>query len=493
MSTGFKVITCESASFAYRGRVVFPETSLEIRSGECVVLTGPDPEQRRLFCTLLAAGRVQSGAVRYYSPDGSRSSRFPSPYTLDRRDIAACWNETPAELRQAAHLPYQARWNSLYRVDSPTVASYLAETKCPEQAVEDLLAALGIGHLLNRPIMSLSKGEGRLTALAGVLLRNPRVLFCEDPCSALDSRHCRLVEELIRNESSRRTVMLSLSDPPSGRYPVQRRLSIAGFRVYEEPNRAPRKRLRLLVDTDQARTRSSRPVLQVIDASVEYGGVYLLKNIDWRICAGECWLLRGENGCGKSTLLALIAGDHLQVYTNKVLIEGRRYGDGDLFTLKRRVGFAAPELLARFSARLTCLELVMTGFTQTPSLLRASQEQRRAAEELIRQMAPEIESNDVFGGICRMKKLLLLICRAVVGGPAVVLLDEMNEGLTSGERARISEAMNWIADTMKIPLVIATHRPDEAPSCITHELVLFEGRVRSIGRIRERNQPVLLS
>lgn len=223
------------------------------------------------------------------------------------------------------------------------------------------------------------------------------------------------------------------------------------------------------------------------------GDARVLRDVAWRVRPGERWALLGPNGAGKTQLLKLLAGD---VWPTPKRTALRRYRLGRAtfdqpLGVKDRIAYVGAERqdkYARYGWNLTVEELVGTGLAGTDIVLDVPDRagRKRIAELLarfgLRQLAARKLLTLSYG-----ERRLALIARALATRPRLVLLDEVFNGLDGARREHLMRFLEASRRT-RLPWVLAAHRREDLPRCVTHVLVLEDGRVRYAGR---RQQEVL--
>lgn len=238
------------------------------------------------------------------------------------------------------------------------------------------------------------------------------------------------------------------------------------------------------------------PLVQLDEVSVSLTGKRILHGINWRWQPGESWALLGANGSGKSTLLRLVAGE---LHPDPVNGGQRTYGlDGEATSsavgVRERIAFVSPEQQERYLTLewiRTGRDVLLTGFHQTDYLYQRLTAEQKAAAETI---ADELR----LGPLLRRDVQTLshgefrrvLIARALLGKPRVLLLDEFSDGLDATMRAALLAAVGRAIET-GTSVLCATHRADELIPALRRRLVLEEGRVVSArpAGIRCRSSP----
>ena len=208
--------------------------------------------------------------------------------------------------------------------------------------------------------------------------------------------------------------------------------------------------------------------------TVRYGNTVILRNINWTIRAGESWALLGPNGSGKTTLLSLILGDNPQVYTNDVVVFGRQRGDGEsVWDIKKHIGWVSPELHLHFNDGATCFEVVGSGFFDTVGLYQPlSARQRSAARSWLgRFQLLEVADDPLYSLSAGLQRMVLL-ARALVKNPRLLILDEPCHGLDSAHRNLFVQAVDGLIRAGTATVAYVTHQHDEIPTSINRVLRL---------------------
>jgi molybdate transport system ATP-binding protein len=193
----------------------------------------------------------------------------------------------------------------------------------------------------------------------------------------------------------------------------------------------------------------------------------------------------GPNGAGKTTLLSLILADNPQAYANDITLFGRRRGSGEsIWEIKQSIGWVAPELQLYYPKSATCLDVICSGFFDSVGLYRqCSAGQREVALSWMRRLSLSEQAETPLEQVSEGEQRRVLIARALVKGPALLVLDEPCQGLDADNRDRVLQAINWVGSRPETSMIYVTHRADELPPNITHVLRLNEGRVVSQARI----------
>jgi iron complex transport system ATP-binding protein len=209
----------------------------------------------------------------------------------------------------------------------------------------------------------------------------------------------------------------------------------------------------------------------------------ILAGVDWLVGPGEQWAVLGPNGAGKSTLLDVCAGVR-HPSRGGVEILGETIGRVDLRALRERVGHVDVKTQEAFSPRLTARGVVLTGATGTIQVLeeRMCAASRSRAQELLEQLGCSAVAEHGFGSCSQGERRRILLARALMRRPPLLLLDEPADGLDLPGREALLAALALLADERPAPaVVLVTHHLEELPTSITHALLLAGGRVSACG------------
>ncbi|MEG6505951.1 ATP-binding cassette domain-containing protein [Nitratidesulfovibrio sp. 1201_IL3209] len=239
------------------------------------------------------------------------------------------------------------------------------------------------------------------------------------------------------------------------------------------------------------------PLAVLDNVRVSFGGRRALDGASWTLRAGECWAVFGRNGAGKSTLLRVVRGT-----TRPDQIDGGRVTwfppatDSETApppetsplvgrALCANVSSAQQERYVRQGWLLTGQELLLTGYFDTPLLYEDPGAERiAAARDLARSLGAAHLLDVKVPAMSQGQLRLMLVARALVRQPAVLLLDEVCEGLDATARAAVLGAVDQAA-ALGVTVLFATHRTGQLPACLTRALLMQGGRLAAEGPLAE--------
>jgi iron complex transport system ATP-binding protein len=232
---------------------------------------------------------------------------------------------------------------------------------------------------------------------------------------------------------------------------------------------------------------SSDILIRVDGVSVVRDGTALIEDITWEVRAGERWALLGPNGSGKTTLLRVV-GSALWPTRGVVEILGERLGRVDMRALRQRIATVSASISRSLRPELSALDVVLTG---RYSVLETwwhefSTEDRAEADRLLQRAGFGGDSFDgrSFGLLSEGERQQVLLARALMGRPELLLMDEPAAGLDLGARERLVGRLSALADDPLVPaLVFVTHHLEEIPTGMTHAALLRDGSMVASGPV----------
>lgn len=228
-----------------------------------------------------------------------------------------------------------------------------------------------------------------------------------------------------------------------------------------------------------------KKVLELTGLRVDRGHTSILRGIDWQIGPGEHWAILGANGSGKTSLLRALTG-FLSPTAGEFTVLGRRYGATDWRELRLMVGVVTSSFVAAIPPAEVALETVISGkYAQLDLWERVTPRDRTAARRLLRLVgAAQIEGREWIY-LSQGERQRVLIARALMARPRLLILDEPCAGLDPVAREHFLTLINRLArrrDAGAPALVLVTHHVEEITPAFTHALLLRRGRVVAAGR-----------
>ncbi|WP_438445790.1 ABC transporter ATP-binding protein [Gorillibacterium sp. sgz5001074] len=207
----------------------------------------------------------------------------------------------------------------------------------------------------------------------------------------------------------------------------------------------------------------------------------ILDDVNIRMEPGEHWVILGRNGSGKTTLLELITGYQFPT-SGKVEVLGNRYGEVDVREVRKHIGYISQSLIERLALKDPVLEVVATGeyaflrFYQTiePAVL-------EKAEGLLRQVGLHHLKDQPLGTLSQGERKKVILARALMLAPELLIMDEMCAGLDLFEREKLLKDIERIGEEHHCMMVYVTHHMEEIMPAFTHVALLEEGKLVAAG------------
>lgn len=230
------------------------------------------------------------------------------------------------------------------------------------------------------------------------------------------------------------------------------------------------------------KTRASKELLEVDGLRVERGAKVVIERVDWRVRPGENWVILGANGCGKTSLLRVLLG-YMTPTGGDVRVLGREYGAYDWRELRCHLGLVSSALHASVPEHEPALETVVSGRTAQLDLWHepTAAEAREARRHLRRVGAAHLAGR-IWGVLSQGERQRVLIARALMARPRLLILDEPCAGMDPVAREAFLELLETMAREPRAPgLVLVTHHVEEITPAFSHALLLRGGRVVAAG------------
>ncbi len=224
------------------------------------------------------------------------------------------------------------------------------------------------------------------------------------------------------------------------------------------------------------------PILEVSHLRVERGPTPILRDVSWRVEPGQHWVILGPNGCGKTSLLKTLTG-FMSASSGAFSVLGRRYGASDWRELRLHLGVVTSAFAQAIPPSETALETVVSGkFAQLDLWHRINRADRSAARRLLRSHGIGALETRAWAYLSQGERQRVLIARALMARPSLLILDEPCAGLDPVARAHFLRHLERLARRASSPaLVLVTHHVEEITPAFTHALLLRAGRVQAAG------------
>ena len=501
--------------------------SWTMRAGEAWLVIGPNGGGKAVFLSALA-GRYK------IIPDEDKTGTAPESLPLfssvfgDSVDIvslerAASLIQEEQENDESEYLDGGVDIGRTGRIfiAEPLTGPHKKGTPVPELAkrIETYpqIKLCGVDKILDRGLRYMSTGEIRRTLLARALVSGRKLLILSDPFAGLDVESRTILRDFFSTIAGKQ---LSAKETDST-FP---RIILGMERYYEIPDAithvlefrdgrisfcGPRSDYEKIVqerETDSAKTRTAdkaaftaqisglqketelikepsapqgETLIEMNNVNVGWDDHKVLVNLTWALHKGEHWLIRGPNGSGKTTFLELITGDNMQVYCNDVRMFGIRRGSGEtMWDIKAKLGIVSYRLHVDYRqvGGTSLRDVIISGFRDSIGLYeQATDVEISAAMKWLALGGFAGRENEMFSSLSYGEQRAVLILRAAVKCPPVLILDEPCHGLDDDYRTKILDLLETVAASGTTTLLHVTHESDEVLPCEKHILELRPG------------------
>lgn len=486
-------ITLDNITVRVGGQWLLKGLSWQINRNENWIIWGPNGAGKSTLAKTLmdALPVVQGGIERHYLND-----EMDAEHTSHMAFISS-------EQHTRLYLREQLIEEMSHFSANPDLATKAGEVLLTPAGVDQrrremIVRRIGLESILTQPINVLSTGEMRKLLIGRALIAEPRMLILDEPFNGLDNEFRNQFMALLNQLDADGVQMVLITHrpkeiPPSFTHllhledggvrwkgPVQTFLKrLSRGRSNAPGQRIAHGRRNLSSSAQKNGIQSDIPLILMKNVSVRHGSQNILSNIHWTVKAGEHWALTGPNGAGKSTLLRLITGDNLQGYANKLMLFGRRKGSGEsVWEIKQQIGYVSDEVQLRYQKKMSGFDVVCSGFFDSIGLYRhCSPAQKQTARDWFVRTGAENLSRPLFSELSFGQQRMVIILRAMVKHPRLLILDEPCNGLDRANRQKLLGMLDIIGRSNTANLLYVSHRPDEIPGCITHRLHIEAGRV----------------
>lgn len=353
----------------------------------------------------------------------------------------------------------------------------------PKEAkrLKRIVRLLGIKKLVPKQFVELSQGEKRKILLARALMKDPDVILLDEFTDGLDQEAVTEVEGLLADAAGemRATIILTSHREDMALSQWWRSLELGEGTGWEiNPGQFKPKKLKEIFAGFRERKapppepEDPKPIASVA-GTISIGETTILKKIDWTIFAGQHWTIGGPNGSGKTTLLRSIYGDF--VASDRQEWFGRAHVT--VAEARKRIGFFHPEMHALFPEEISGARIILSGFYDTIGQVKSpSDREKLLTVRIARKLGIEKLLRKRFGDLSYGQTRKLLLARALVKAPRLLVLDEPTDGLDALSRELFWNEVQWQMER-GTTIVVASHRRDDIPRWVEWGLDLKAGKI----------------
>ncbi|MEE0986258.1 MAG: molybdate ABC transporter ATP-binding protein ModF [Succinivibrionaceae bacterium] len=377
-----------------------------------------------------------------------------------------------------------------------------------EEEIKKLCASMNFSYALERSIHLLSSGEGRKVLIIEALLKKPELLVLDAPFDGLDVATradlqdllCQVyasgvsiavvvnrfdeISKLCQNVGLIMSLELVKFGPKDE---IMADSTVHQLTHYEHLPKIctlPRVPDDCLDDLDR-----TKPIVEMHEVTVQYDDHVVLNKLNWTVGPYEHWQIAGPNGCGKSTLLSLVTGDNPQGYCNDLHLFGMKRGSGEtIWDIKKHIGYVSPSFHLDYRISTPVINVILSGYFDSIGLYeQPGDEKINLAMKWLKLLGLEGSAKAGFKSLSFGQQRLVLIVRALVKQPPLLILDEPLQGLDSMSRELVRRFVEFLMKNGETQVLFVSHHAEDAPNGINNRLTFIDNGTRTFDVKIERN------
>lgn len=492
-------IQLNKATISFDDRFTLSEIDWTIEPDQHWVITGTNGAGKSALAAALAGiGKIEAGTIQGL-PKNVGLVSFEAQAELIAQEL----KKDDADIMDVI---------SLGTPVSEMIFEYCQDTELASELVEKF----GLARLLDRAFRKLSTGETRKVMLIRALANKPDLLILDEPFDGLDvdtlamlQAHLGAIIDSVpmvlvlnrfdempdfithvayldkergdRDRSDQKCSEKKSRDKKRGdmgrlAFTVDRQDDAAFNELYQllhlkttdlrVPEADPANKLPALDP--------SQPLAKLKQATIQYGDTVIVDKLDWTIEPGQHWQLSGPNGSGKTCVLSLITGDHPQCYTNDIFVFGFQRGNGEsIWQIKQFIGYVSTALQWEYRVSTSCKNVIISGFHDSIGVYtKSSDNQKRIADQWLELLGMKDRADQPFNKLSYGDQRLLLIARAMVKHPPLLILDEPCLGLDDMNRQLVLALIEKICEGNETTVLYVNHHTEDKIKEIDNHLAL---------------------
>lgn len=447
---------------------------LTIAPGQHTVLLGPNGSGKSALSAILAGeGQCQSGEFVRPSATGKKVAWVSTEQ--QKALIEAEKRKDDADILDVLPNPSSAR-DIIQR-------EFSQWTTALEQQLQQLATVLQFSQRLDTAFLALSTGESRKVLILRALLSQPDYLILDEPYNGLDAASEAALRDWLQQHQQQFTLILvtnRYSEIPSftrqllylnhgalawqnkgqGLDPADLAELSKLSRLQNPPKQLPAK--------DQDRFTPPLPdgqqrLVRLRNGKVHYDDRVVFQGLNWQVNRGEHWQIVGPNGSGKTCLLSMLTGDNPHCYTNDLEVVGYQRGQGEsIWDIKKHIGLISNSLQLQYRVSCPVLHVVLSGFYDSIGLYeQPTLHQTQLAQQWLELIALADQAQQSFQQLSFGDQRLVLIARAMVKHPSLLILDEPCNGLDPLNRLKVLALLTILSQQGETTLLYVNHHPDD--------------------------------
>ncbi|MCP4598893.1 molybdate ABC transporter ATP-binding protein ModF [Neptuniibacter sp.] len=362
--------------------------------------------------------------------------------------------------------------------------------------LEELIGKFKLEHMLERSFRKLSTGETRKIMLIRALVNKPGLVILDEPFDGLDVDSMAMLNELLASQVDTVPMVLVLNrfdEMPNfithvaymDKGQLHHTVDVNDKQAYDNLYQLLHLKTTDLEvpetdDSDRPPALNPEdPLVRLSNIKVAYADNQVIDGLDWTINPGEHWQLSGPNGSGKTCLLNLITGDHPQCYTNDIFVFGMQRGNGEtIWQIKQYIGYVSTALQWEYRVSISLRNVIISGFHDSIGMYtKSSDKEKQVADQWLQLLGMQDRADQPYNQLSFGDQRLLLIARAMVKHPTLLILDEPCLGLDDINRQLVLALIEKICASGETTVLYVNHHAEDQISGIQNykQLSKLEG------------------
>ena len=356
---------------------------------------------------------------------------------------------------------------------------------------QQLVTLFGLDYLLARAFRKLSTGESRKVMIIRALSCKPQLVLLDEPFDGLDATTMGMLQNHLERLVERIPIIMVCNRfdeiPDFVTHIAYMQAGELTMQVERQDQDAYDNLYQLLhlkttdltipkaeAETAIAKLPANQPLVKLTDLTIKYDEFKLIDQLNWTIQPNQHWQLSGPNGSGKTAILSIITGDHPQCYTNDILVFGFQRGNGEsIWQIKQFIGYVSTALQWEYRVQISLRNVIISGFHDSIGLYtKATDRQKQIADQWLALLGMNDRADAPFQKLSFGDQRLLLIARAMVKHPPLLILDEPCLGLDDMNRQLVLALIEKICASSETSVIYVNHHAEDKIIGIEHFLSL---------------------
>ena len=354
-----------------------------------------------------------------------------------------------------------------------------------------MIAKFELEYILDRAFRKLSTGESRKVMIIRALSCKPQLLLLDEPFDGLDADTLAMLQGYLNELVTKVPMVLILNrfdeipefvthiaymDQGELQHQVTKYDQDAYDNLYQLLHI---KTSDLTIPEAEAESAIPKlpidqPLVKLTDLTIKYDEFKLIDQLNWTIERNQHWQLSGPNGSGKTAILSIITGDHPQCYTNDIFVFGFQRGSGEsIWQIKQFIGYVSTALQWEYRVQISLRNVIISGFHDSIGLYtKASDQEKQIADQWLAVLGMSERADTPFQKLSYGDQRLLLIARAMVKHPPLLILDEPCLGLDDMNRQLVLALIEKICAGSETSVIYVNHHAEDKIAGIDNFLTL---------------------